>query len=56
MQTVLLVTAHWLFFFPAEAVGLPALFAASIRQSFTALAALLHASRPLRLDASSPIA
>ncbi|EFN51551.1 hypothetical protein CHLNCDRAFT_140013 [Chlorella variabilis] len=36
---VLLVSAHWLFFLPAEAAGVPARFAESMRQSFAALAA-----------------
>lgn len=39
MQGVLLVSAHWLFFLPAEAAGVPARFAESMRQSFAALAA-----------------
>lgn len=33
-------TAHPLFFAPAEAAGVPALFASSMRASFAALAAL----------------
>ena len=38
LQAVLLGTGHWLFFLPAEAAGVPALFAASMRQSFAAMA------------------
>ncbi|KAL4431416.1 hypothetical protein ABPG75_006672 [Micractinium tetrahymenae] len=41
---VLLATSHRWFFQPAEAAGLPALFAASMRESYAALVAL-----PLRL-------
>ena len=40
LQATLLVTAHFLFYAPAEAAGVPALFAASMRHSFAALAAL----------------
>jgi hypothetical protein len=39
LQAVLLGTGHWLFFLPAEAAGVPALFSASMRQSFAAMAA-----------------
>ncbi|KAL4852779.1 putative long-chain-alcohol O-fatty-acyltransferase 8 [Chlorella vulgaris] len=35
---VLLASAHWLFFLPAEAAGVPARFAESMRHSFAALA------------------
>jgi len=35
-----MATAHPLFFAPAEAAGVAALFAASMRESFAALAAL----------------
>lgn len=48
VQGVLLATSHHLFFQPAEAAGLPALFAASMRESYAALAAL-----PLRLLGSA---
>lgn len=39
-QAVLMATAHPLFFQPAEVAGVAALFAASMRTSFAALAAL----------------
>jgi hypothetical protein len=37
---VLLVSAHWLFFQPAEQAGVTERFAASMRQSYAGLAAL----------------